>query len=53
MSTIELEEHLDTTTASELETELKASLENVDDLVFDFAQLKYILSAGIRVLLEA
>lgn len=44
---------LDTTTAPELEKELKASLDDVDELVFDMASLEYISSAGLRVLLSA
>lgn len=43
---------LDTTTAPELEKELKASLDGVDELVFDMASLEYISSAGLRVLLS-
>lgn len=42
---------LDTTTSPELEKELKASLDGIQELVFDFAQLEYISSAGLRVLL--
>lgn len=42
---------LDTTTSPELEEELKASLDNIQELVFDFTQLEYISSAGLRVLL--
>lgn len=42
---------LDTTTSPELEAELKASLDDIRELVFDFAQLEYISSAGLRVLL--
>ena len=44
---------LDMTTAPELEKELKASLDGVDELVFDMASLEYISSAGLRVLLSA
>ena len=43
---------LDTTTAPELEKELKASLDGVDELVFDMASLEYISCAGLRVLLS-
>lgn len=42
---------LDTTTSPELEEELKVSLADIRELVFDFAQLEYISSAGLRVLL--
>ena len=51
--TIALEGRLDTTTAPELESELKESLEGVTSLTFDFEQLEYISSAGLRVLLTA
>ena len=44
---------LDTTTAPELEQELKESLEGVNELVLDLAGLEYISSAGLRVLLAA
>ncbi|MBR1497004.1 MAG: STAS domain-containing protein [Oscillospiraceae bacterium] len=51
--TIALEGRLDTTTAPQLENELKQSLDGVSSLVFDFAALDYISSAGLRVLLSA
>ena len=44
---------LDTTTAPELEGELKGSMEGITDLTLDFATLEYISSAGLRVLLSA
>ncbi len=44
---------LDTTTAPQLEAELKASLPGVEEVVFDFDKLEYISSAGLRVLLSA
>ena len=44
---------LDTTTAPELEKELRGSLAGVSELVLDFAGLEYISSAGLRVLLAA
>lgn len=50
---IALEGRLDTNTSPELEEELKSSLEGVKELVFDFIQLDYISSAGLRVLLAA
>lgn len=43
---------LDTTTAPELENELKASLDGVNELTLDFAGLEYTSSAGLRVLLS-
>ena len=48
-----LEGRLDTTTAPQLEEELKASLEGVTALEMDFRQLEYLSSAGLRVLLAA
>ena len=42
---------LDTTTAPELEAELKSSLEGIKSLVLDLVDLDYISSAGLRVLL--
>ena len=51
--TLALEGRLDTTTAPQLEGELKSALEGVSDLVFDFEKLDYISSAGLRVLLSA
>ena len=50
---IALEGRLDTTTAPELENELKASLNGVTELILDFEKLDYISSAGLRVLLSA
>ena len=51
--TIALEGRLGTTTAPELDQELKDSLNDVSVLIFDFAALEYISSAGLRVLLSA
>lgn len=48
---IALAGRLDTTTAPQLEEELK--LDGVTELNFDFAKLDYISSAGLRVLLAA
>ena len=50
---IALEGRLDTTTAPELEKELKDSLDAADALTLDFGKLDYISSAGLRVLLSA
>lgn len=44
---------LDTTTAPDLEKEVKDNIEGVENLDFDFANLEYISSAGLRVLLSA
>lgn len=50
---VSLEGRLDTLTAPELEEQLEPALDGVEKLVFDFAELKYISSAGLRVLLTA
>ncbi len=51
--TVALAGRLDTVTAPELEKELKVCLEGVTMLSFDMAELEYISSAGLRVLLSA
>ena len=48
-----LEGRLDTTTAPQLEAELKQSANGVTELVMDFSGLEYLSSAGLRVLLSA
>ena len=50
---IALEGRLDTTTAPQLENELKKSLPGITDFTLDMANLAYISSAGLRVLLAA
>ncbi len=49
---IKLEGRLDTITAPELEKEIQ-TLSDASELVIDFADLDYISSAGLRVLLSA
>lgn len=49
--TVVLTGKLDTLTAPELEATLLGSLGGINELVLDFAGLKYISSAGLRVLL--
>ena len=51
--TVALEGRLDTMTAPELEAALKEALDGVEELTFDLANLEYISSAGLRVLLSA
>lgn len=51
--TVALEGRLDTGTAPELEGMLKDSLEGVTELTIDMAELDYLSSAGLRVLLGA
>ena len=49
---LKLEGRLDTNTAPQLETEVKENIEGIENLAFDFADLQYISSAGLRVLLS-
>lgn len=51
--TLSLSGRLDTTTAPKLEAELKNSINEVERLVFDFKELEYISSAGLRILLNS
>ncbi len=51
--TVEVVGRLDTTTAPQLEASLKENIGDVSSLVLDFAELEYISSAGLRVLLGA
>ncbi|MCQ2405299.1 MAG: STAS domain-containing protein [Clostridia bacterium] len=51
--TLALSGRLDTNTAPLLEAELGGNLDGVTDLVLDFANLEYISSAGLRVILSA
>ena len=47
-----LDGRLDTTTAPELEQQIKEDIEGVKELTFDMEKLDYISSAGLRVLLS-
>lgn len=49
---LEIVGRLDTVTSPQLEEELKSISEDVKKLVLDFAQLEYISSAGLRILLK-
>ena len=51
--TLALEGRLDTTTAPQLEAEVRDALTGVNELVLDFSQLEYLSSAGLRVILAA
>ena len=44
---------LDTQTAPELENELDSVLSGLKELTFDFKDLEYVSSAGLRVILKA
>jgi anti-sigma B factor antagonist len=51
--TLKVEGRLETTTAPELEAVVKNELDGITQLTFDFSELDYISSAGLRVLLSA
>ena len=51
--TVKVSGRLDTTTAPDLDKELKSSMEGVEELILDCAGLEYISSAGLRVILSA
>ena len=51
--TIKVIGRLDAASAPELSKEITTALDGVTDLTFDFVDLKYIASAGLRVLLVA
>ena len=50
--TIALDGRLDSTTALQLNDAIEAEIGGVTRLVFDFADLDYLSSAGLRVLLS-
>ena len=50
---LKLEGKLDAATAPQLTEELDPSIDEINELVFDFEKLSYISSAGLRVLLLA
>ena len=50
--TLTVEGRIDTLTSKELEDEITAELGNFDSLILDFANLEYISSAGLRVLIS-
>lgn len=51
--TIEIEGRVDTMTSPELDQMINDSAKNAESLVLDFANVEYISSAGLRVLLKA
>ena len=50
---IKVSGRLDTTTAPQLDGEIKESVDGVTELIFDLKDLEYISSAGLRVLLAS
>ena len=51
--TVSVGGRLDAMNARKLEAELRTSMEGIKNLVFDFGDLEYIASGGIRVLVAA
>lgn len=51
--TLKITGRLDTVTAPELEAVLDSCVAGVQELVLDFAEVEYISSAGLRVILKA
>ena len=51
--TVALVGKLDSKTSPVLEAELRAAIPGITELIMDFAELSYISSAGMRVLLSA
>ncbi len=50
--TVTVSGRIDTVTAPQFQDGVKPDLEGVSNLVIDFADVKYISSAGLRVLLS-
>ena len=50
--TLTVEGRIDTITSKELEEGITAEIGNFDSLILDFADLEYISSAGLRVLIS-
>lgn len=50
---LKVEGRLDTTTAPELDRAITEEIDFATSLVFDFSELAYVSSAGLRVLLSA
>ena len=53
MLTLYVAGRIDTTNAKEFEDVINSELKNITGLIMDFAELEYISSAGLRVLLIA
>ena len=50
--TVKLKGRLDAVTAIELDKDLTKSLDGIKNLTLDFANLEYIASAGLRIMLK-
>lgn len=51
--TVRVAGRLNTNTAPELDQTIRSSIDGIDTLILDFADLDYISSAGLRVVLSA
>ena len=51
--TLAIAGRLDTNSSPKLEAELRQSVDGVTELIFDFSEVEYISSAGLRVLVAA
>ena len=51
--TVSVSGRMDTMTAPDVDKAIKGELDSVSELVFDFSDLDYISSSGLRVLLSA
>ena len=51
--TLAIQGRIDTTTAPQLEAELRSDIDGVTELYLDFTGVEYISSAGLRVLHSA
>ena len=51
--TLKISGRLDTTTAPQLEVQVNTLEDDINDLSLDLAELEYISSAGLRVILAA
>ena len=51
--TVAVDGRLDAMNARKLEAELRKSMDQVTELIFDFSNLEYIASGGIRVLVAS
>ena len=50
--TIVIEGRIDTITSEDLKKEIDEEINNIDSLTLDFEKVKYISSAGLRVLIS-
>ena len=51
--TLKVKGRIDTATSPKLQKEIEYSIEGVETLAFDFSEMEYISSSGLRVLLSA